>query len=73
MSQYQREYQPAGHRRTIDRTDDRFGHRRHFGEMSGNWVWSPSSLRSRPAHNTGSAPVTITTSTSSSYPHPATQ
>ncbi len=36
----------------------------HFGEMSGSSVVSPSSLRSRPAQNTGSAPVTITTSTS---------
>ena len=38
----------------------------HFGEMSGRAVLSPSSLRSRPAQNTGSAPVRITTSTPSS-------
>ena len=38
----------------------------HFGEMSGNSVVSPSSLRSSPAQNTGSAPVKITTSTPSS-------
>ena len=38
----------------------------HRGEMSGSCVLPPSSLRSRPAQNTGSAPVRITTSTSSS-------
>ncbi len=36
------------------------------GEMSGSSAWSPSSLRSSPAQNTGSAPVRMTTSTSSS-------
>jgi len=29
----------------------------HRGEMSGNAAWPPSSLRSSPAQNTGSAPV----------------
>ena len=38
----------------------------HFGEMSGRSVEFPSSLRSSPAQNTGSAPVRITTSTASS-------
>ena len=38
----------------------------HCGEMSGRSVESPSSLRSSPAQNTGSAPVRITTSTASS-------
>ena len=38
----------------------------HFGEMSGSSVVLPSSLRSRPAQNTGSAPVKMTTSTPSS-------
>ena len=38
----------------------------HFWEMSGNSVVSPSSLRSKPAQNTGSVPVKITTSTPSS-------
>ena len=38
----------------------------HLGEISGNSVVSPSSLRSKPAQNTGSAPVRITTSTPSS-------
>ncbi len=36
------------------------------GEMSGSAVWPPSSLRSSPAQKTGSAPVRMTTSTSSS-------
>src|SRR6476469_3113589 len=38
----------------------------HCGEISGSCDESPSSLRSRPAQNTGSVPVTMTTSTSSS-------
>ncbi|PQM44709.1 hypothetical protein C1Y40_05133 [Mycobacterium talmoniae] len=36
------------------------------GEMSGRSVAAPSSLRSKPAQNTGSAPVRMTTSTVSS-------
>ena len=39
----------------------------HLGEMSGSSVVFPSSLRSSPAQNTGSAPVTMTTSTASSF------
>ena len=39
----------------------------HLGEMSGSSVVSPSSLRSSPAQNTGSAPVMMTTSTASSF------
>ena len=38
----------------------------HRGEMSGSADWPPSSLRSRPAQNTGSVPVRMTTSTPSS-------
>jgi hypothetical protein len=37
------------------------------GEMSGSAVCPPSSLRSSPAQNTGSVPVTMMTSTSSSF------
>ena len=38
----------------------------HLGEISGKAVVSPNSLRSSPAQNTGSDPVTMTTSTPSS-------